>query len=40
MHETLFIMSLAAALAAGPSQGLKPWGANTRPTDVAKRHVE
>jgi D-amino peptidase len=42
MHQVLVIMSLSlvCASAAGADDGLKPWAANTHPTDVAKSHIE
>ena len=40
MHSVLALMSTALALAAGAEEALKPWAANTHPTDVARSHVE
>ncbi len=40
MHNILFLATTAVALAAGPDDALKPWSANTQPTDVARSHVE
>jgi hypothetical protein len=40
MHNLLALLSAAAALAAGADDALKPWAANTHPSDVARSHVE
>jgi hypothetical protein len=40
MHNLLFLMSMAIAAVTGADDALKPWSANTLPTDAAKSHVE
>jgi hypothetical protein len=40
MHNMLFFMSTAIAAVTGADDALKPWSANTRPTDVERSHVE
>jgi len=40
MHNMLFLMSTAIAAVTGADDALKPWSANTHPTDVEKSHVE
>ncbi|MGO9111239.1 MAG: putative Ig domain-containing protein [Thermoguttaceae bacterium] len=40
MHNMLLLMSTAIAAVTGADDALKPWSANTQPTDVARSHVE
>ncbi len=40
MLNALVLVSVAVALSAGADDALKPWSANTHPTDVARSHVE
>ena len=40
MHNMLFLLSATIAAATGADDALKPWSANTDPTDVEKSHVE
>ena len=40
MHTMLFLMSTVITAAAGAGDALKPWSADSRPTDVARSHVE
>jgi len=40
MHNMLFLVSTAIAAVTGADDALKPWSANTHPTDVEKSHVE
>ena len=39
MHRFMMLMA-TFGVAAGPNEGLAPWGTDHHPTDVAKRHVE
>ncbi len=40
MHNLLICLSTAAALVTAPDDPLKPWSANTHPSDTEKSHVE
>lgn len=40
MHSLVLLVSTAIASATGADDGIKPWSANTHPTDVARSHVE
>jgi len=40
MYAMLSFLSMAIAAATGADDGLKPWSANTRTTDVERSHVE